>query len=51
VSRKDFDDMDDSKQYKRASMKDMPAEFYLPPQSNAALWRETRTLDLAAWPS
>jgi hypothetical protein len=23
------------------SMKDLPAEFFLPPQTNAALWRET----------
>jgi hypothetical protein len=22
-------------------MKDLPAEFFLPPQTNAALWRET----------
>ncbi|WP_196771517.1 DUF7156 family protein [Mycobacterium intracellulare] len=22
-------------------MKELPAEFFLPPQSNAALWRET----------
>jgi hypothetical protein len=22
-------------------MKDMPAEFFLPPQTNAGLWRET----------
>ncbi|MDT5090811.1 MAG: hypothetical protein QOH60_174 [Mycobacterium sp.] len=36
--------MDDSNRYKRARMKDMPAEFYLPPQSNAALWQETRRL-------
>jgi len=26
---------------KHMSMKDMPAEFFLPPQSNAALWAET----------
>ncbi|MDV3124510.1 hypothetical protein M1247_06265 [Mycobacterium sp. 21AC1] len=26
---------------KRTSMKDMPAEFFLPPQTNTALWAET----------
>jgi hypothetical protein len=26
---------------KRVSMKDLPAEFFLPPQTNAALWSET----------
>lgn len=26
---------------KRTAMKDMPAEFFLPPQSNTALWDET----------
>lgn len=30
--------------HRRASMKDMPAEFFLPPQSNKALWEETRKL-------
>jgi hypothetical protein len=30
--------------YKRASMKDMPAEFFLPPATNAALWTETTKL-------
>ncbi len=30
-----------SQQRKRTSMKDMPAEFFLPPQSNAELWDET----------
>ncbi|MCV7205033.1 hypothetical protein H7J71_23780 [Mycolicibacterium peregrinum] len=25
----------------RTRMKDMPAEFFLPPQSNTAMWRET----------
>jgi hypothetical protein len=25
-------------------MKDMPAEFFLPPQSDEALWSETMTL-------
>jgi len=29
---------------KGASMKDMPAEFFLPPQSNIALWIETAKL-------
>jgi hypothetical protein len=26
---------------KGTSMKDMPAEFFLPPESNIALWNET----------
>jgi len=30
----------------RTRMKDMPAEFFLPPQSNAALWDETVKLVL-----
>jgi hypothetical protein len=30
-----------SENHKGTSMKDMPAEFFLPPQSNAALWNET----------
>jgi len=30
--------------YKRTSMKDMPAEFFLPPATNAALWAETARL-------
>jgi hypothetical protein len=25
----------------RVDMKDLPAEFFLPPQTNAALWNET----------
>lgn len=25
----------------RVNMKDLPAEFFLPPQTNAALWTET----------
>jgi hypothetical protein len=32
----------------RSSMKDIPAEFYLPPQSNTALWQETRKLVLGS---
>lgn len=28
----------------RTSMKDMPAEFFLPPPTNAALWEETAKL-------
>lgn len=27
--------------FPRTKMKDLPAEFFLPPQSNAALWEET----------
>jgi hypothetical protein len=30
--------------FKRRSMKDMPAEFFLPPPTKAALWRETAAL-------
>lgn len=30
-----------SDNHERASIKDMPAEFFLPPQSNAELWNET----------
>ncbi len=26
---------------RRVSMKDLPAEFFLPPPTNAALWNET----------
>ena len=26
---------------RRVSMKDLPAEFFLPPKTNAALWSET----------
>ncbi|MDT5006908.1 MAG: hypothetical protein QOJ24_4084 [Mycobacterium sp.] len=29
---------------KRVSMKDLPAEFFLPPQTTAALWSETAKL-------
>ncbi|MDT5016784.1 MAG: hypothetical protein QOD39_2944 [Mycobacterium sp.] len=28
----------------RVSMKDLPAEFFLPPPTNAGLWRETALL-------
>lgn len=31
---------------KRISMKDLPAEFFLPPPTNAGLWRETAALVL-----
>jgi hypothetical protein len=30
--------------FKRRSMKDMPAEFFLPPPTKAGLWRETAAL-------
>ncbi|BBU21145.1 hypothetical protein [Mycobacterium xenopi] len=30
--------------YKWASMKDMPAEFFLPPATDAALWAQTAKL-------
>jgi hypothetical protein len=33
-----------SHRYKRASMKDLPAEFFLPPPTNAGLWQETAKL-------
>ncbi|BCO34342.1 hypothetical protein JMUB5695_00900 [Mycobacterium heckeshornense] len=36
--------MQGSQDYKRASMKDMPVEFFLPPATNAALWAETAKL-------
>lgn len=29
---------------RRTSMKDMPAEFFLPPPTKAGLWRETAAL-------
>ncbi|MGV0793297.1 DUF7156 family protein [Mycolicibacterium sp. XJ1819] len=29
---------------KRKSMKDMPAEFFLPPPTKSGLWRETAAL-------
>lgn len=35
------EDPNDVESGKRMNMKDMPAEFFLPPQSNAALWDET----------
>lgn len=35
------EDPNDVESRKRMNMKDMPAEFFLPPQSNAALWDET----------
>ena len=38
--------MDDTNGYKRSGMKDMPAEFYLPPQTQVGLWNETRKLVL-----
>ena len=44
MTREDVDEVDDSQRYKRINMNDMPAEFYLPPQSDAALWQETRRL-------
>jgi hypothetical protein len=28
----------------RVNMKDLPAEFFLPPETNAALWSETLRL-------
>jgi hypothetical protein len=30
--------------FKRKSMKDMPADFFLPPPTKAGLWRETAAL-------
>lgn len=36
--------MNDTNQ--RSSVNDMPAEFYLPPQTNAGLWQQTWKLIL-----
>jgi hypothetical protein len=36
--------MSDHHDFKRKSMKDMPDEFFLPPPTNAGLWRETAIL-------
>jgi hypothetical protein len=38
--------MNGSNRYVRSGAKDMPAAFYLPPQSNAPLWQETWKLVL-----
>ncbi len=35
--------------FKRKSMKDMPAEFFLPPPTKAGLWRETAALALGCY--
>jgi hypothetical protein len=35
--------------FKRKSMKDMPAEFFLPPPTNSGLWRETAALELSCY--
>jgi len=34
---------------KRASMKDLPAEFFLPPPTDTALWQETAKLVAGAY--
>jgi hypothetical protein len=41
--------MTDSPDFKRTSMKDMPAEFFLPPPTQAGLWRETITLAVGCY--
>jgi hypothetical protein len=46
VTREDTDVVIDSKAHKRSGAHGLPAEFYLPPQSNTALWRETWRLVL-----
>jgi hypothetical protein len=35
--------------YRRSNMKDMPAEFFLPPPTRAGLWRETAALALGCY--
>jgi hypothetical protein len=35
--------------FKRRSMKDMPAEFFLPPATKAGLWRETTALVIGCY--
>ncbi len=35
--------------YKRRDMKDMPAEFFLPPPTRAGLWRETIRLVIGCY--
>jgi hypothetical protein len=35
--------------FKRKSMKDMPAEFFLPPPTKSGLWRETAALALGCY--
>lgn len=46
MTREDDDVVDETNGYKQSSMREMPAEFYLPPRSNAALWQETWKLVL-----
>jgi hypothetical protein len=41
--------MADSPDFTRASMKDMPAEFFLPPPTQAGLWRETIALAVGCY--
>ncbi|HEV7854124.1 MAG TPA: hypothetical protein VGP27_22620 [Mycobacterium sp.] len=40
MSRKDVTDVNQNPP-RHINMKDLPAEFFLPPQTNAALWSET----------
>jgi hypothetical protein len=35
--------------FKHRNMKDMPAEFFLPPPTRAGLWRETAALALGCY--
>ncbi len=41
--------MTDSPEYNHKSMKDMPAEFFLPPPTQAGLWRETIALAVGCY--
>ncbi|MCT7657209.1 DUF7156 family protein [Mycobacterium deserti] len=41
--------MTDSSDFQRKSMKDMPAEFFLPPPTKSGLWRETRRLTVGCY--
>ncbi len=38
-----------SRDFKHENMKDMPAEFFLPPPTNSGLWRETAALVLGCY--
>ncbi|MBE1551920.1 hypothetical protein GGC64_006007 [Mycobacterium sp. OAS707] len=35
--------------FNRKNMKDMPAEFFLPPPTKSGLWRETAALALGCY--
>lgn len=40
---------DEPNQNRRTSMKDMPAEFFLPPPTNKGLWKETAALFIGSY--